>query len=1375
MILGLLCFMVLAMSQSVAAQGLLWAKRAGGTGSGDAATGIAVDGLGNVFVTGIIQGSATFGLGEVNETTLTSAGGDDIFVALYGSNGSLQWAKRAGGTGLDRGVGIAVDGSGNSYVTGVFNGSATFGLGEVNETTLTSAGGDDIFVAQYDSSGTLQWAKRAGGSGTDRGVSIAVDGSGYASVTGWFNGSATFGQGQASQATLTAAGSDEIFIAQYDSSGMLQWARRAGGSGLDQGAGIAVDSAGNVYVTGFFNGSATFAPGQANQTTLTTAGDRDMFVAKYDFIGTLVWARRSGGTGADRGFSIAVDGSGNSYVTGLFNGTATFGPGQPNQTTLTSAGSDDIFVAQYDSNGALQWVKRAGGTGSDGGLGIAVDGSGNSYVTGFFSVSATFAPGQANQTTLTSAGARDIFMVKYDSAGLLQWAKQAGAGGTNYDQGLGLVVDGSGNVYGVGYFNGTATFGQGEANQTALTSAGGADIFVAKFAGTISSDTTGPALVITSHTDNQTTTSSPITLSGTASDGGFGDTGISSVTVNGISASGGTASGSGTANWSQSVTLSPGPNLITVVAKDASPNQNSTTTQITINFSPPPPVFDFSLSNSGNMSVTQGQSGQNTITATLVSSPTQNTAFSVSGLPQNTMGTFSQASCSPTCSTTLTIATLASTPVGNYTITVTATDGSVTRTTSFTLAVNALAVFDFSLSNSGNMSVTQGQSGQNTITATLVSSPTQNTAFSVSGLPQNTMGTFSQASCSPTCSTTLTIATLASTPVGNYTITVTATDGSVTRTTSFTLAVNALAVFDFSLSNSGNVSVTQGQSGQNTITATLVSSPTQNTAFSVSGLPQNTTGTFSQASCSPTCSTTLTIATLASTPVGNYTITVTAIGGSVTRTISFTLAVNNNNSNGLPGSLLWAKRAGGTSTGEAATGTAVDGLGNVFVTGIIQGSATFGLGEVNETTLTSAGGDDIFVALYGSNGSLQWAKRAGGTGLDRGVGIAVDGSGNSYVTGVFNGSATFGLGEVNETTLTSAGGDDIFVAQYDSSGTLQWAKRAGGSGTDRGVSIAVDGSGYASVTGWFNGSATFGQGQASQATLTAAGSDEIFIAQYDSSGMLQWARRAGGSGLDQGAGIAVDSAGNVYVTGFFNGSATFAPGQANQTTLTTAGDRDLFVAKYDFIGTLVWARRSGGTGADRGFSIAVDGSGNSYVTGLFNGTATFGPGQPNQTTLSSAGLDDIFVARYDSNGTLQWVKRAGGTGSDGGLGIMVDGSGNSYLTGFFNGITHPGTATFGLGEPNQTTLTSAGDRDIFVVKYDFNGMLQWATRAGAGGPSTDQGMAIAVDGSGAVYAIGYFGDNAVGASATFGQGETNETTLTSAGGTDIFLAKYAGN
>jgi hypothetical protein len=163
----------------------------------------------------------------------------------------------------------------------------------------------------------------------------------------------------------------------------LQWAKQAGGGGDNGGTGIAVDNSGNSYVTGYFDGSATFGAGEANQTTLTSASANDVFVAKYNSSGALQWAKRAGGVGFDEAYGIAVDGSGNSYVTGYFDGSATFGAGEANQTILTAAGGSlDIFVAKYNSSGALQWAKRAGGMVDEAGYGIAVDGSGNSYVTG---------------------------------------------------------------------------------------------------------------------------------------------------------------------------------------------------------------------------------------------------------------------------------------------------------------------------------------------------------------------------------------------------------------------------------------------------------------------------------------------------------------------------------------------------------------------------------------------------------------------------------------------------------------------------------------------------------------------------------------------------------------------------------------------------------------------------------------------------------------------------------------------------------------------------------------------------------------------------------------------------------------------------------
>ena len=238
------------------------------------------------------------------------------------------------------------------------------------------------------------------------------------------------------------------------------------------------------------------------------------------------------------------------------------------------------------------------------------------------------------------------------------------------------------------------------------------------------------------------------------------------------------------------------------------------------------------------------------------------------------------------------------------------------------------------------------------------------------------------------------------------------------------------------------------------------------------------------------------------------------------------------------------------------------------------------------------------------------------------------------VTGYFYGTATFGAGEDNETDLISAGSYDIFVAKYDASGVLQWAKKAGGTSDEYGERIATDGSGNSLVTGFFHETTTFGAGEDNEIVLTSAGSYDIFVAKYNASGVLQWAKKAGGTSSDYGRGIATDGSGNSLVTGSFYGTATFDAGEDNEIVLTSIGMKEIFVAKYDASGALVWAKKAGGISTDRGYGIATDGSGNSLVTGSFIGTATFDAGEPNETDLISAGNTDIFVAKYSPDGTF---------------------------------------------------------------------------------------------------------------------------------------------
>jgi len=248
------------------------------------------------------------------------------------------------------------------------------------------------------------------------------------------------------------------------------------------------------------------------------------------------------------------------------------------------------------------------------------------------------------------------------------------------------------------------------------------------------------------------------------------------------------------------------------------------------------------------------------------------------------------------------------------------------------------------------------------------------------------------------------------------------------------------------------------------------------------------------------------------------------------------------------------------------------------------------------------------IALFAQNEDWIWANQAMGTYSNYGNDIAVDANGNSYVTGYFWGNATFGT-----TTLTSSGQYDIFVAKMDSNGNWLWAKQAGGISEDNGRSIAVDANGNSYVTGRFASSATFGA-----TTLTSSGQYDIFVAKMDINGNWLWAKQAGGTSYDYGLGIAVDANGNSYVTGYFKSTATFGT-----TTLTSSGYEDIFVAKLNSSGNWLWAKQAGGTSSDYTNDIAVDANGNIYVTGeIFEESAIFGT-----TTLNSSGFIDIFVAK----------------------------------------------------------------------------------------------------------------------------------------------------
>ncbi len=420
----------------------------------------------------------------------------------------------------------------------------------------------------------------------------------------------------------------------------------------------------------------------------------------------------------------------------------------------------------------------------------------------------------------------------------------------------------------------------------------------------------------------------------------------------------------------------------------------------------------------------------------------------------------------------------------------------------------------------------------------------------------------------------------------------------------------------------------------------------------------------------------------------------------------------------------WAKSAGSNSY-DIANGLRTDAAGNTIITGWFRDSCWFGT-----TPVVSNGGYEYFVAKYDANGNLQWVRTAGGSGNDIGYGVDFGQNGDVYVTGTFRGTVQFG----SITLVSNGNNSDIFVAKYDAAGNIQWATNAGGTLDDQGQDLSVDPNGNAYVTGYFKGTALFGA-----STLVSAGQSDAFLAKYDQNGNLKWARKGSGSNYDNGYGVAATATGAV-ITGYFRTAATFGT-----HSLTSAGNEDAYLVRYDTLGNVIWATADGGSQREQGNRVRMDNNDNIYVCGNYEGTAQFG-----SVTLNATGTwSNAYVAKYNGSGTVQWAKGFGGYNATIGGGVGVTGTGTLYLTGYFKD-----TITV-----ESNTLVSNGDWDIYVGKYDTNGNLQWITSAG--GTGGDNGYAIDADANGYAYVAGVIRNT-----VTF-----SSTTLTSAGIADIYVAK----
>ncbi|MGB0581083.1 MAG: family 16 glycoside hydrolase, partial [Limisphaerales bacterium] len=435
----------------------------------------------------------------------------------------------------------------------------------------------------------------------------------------------------------------------------------------------------------------------------------------------------------------------------------------------------------------------------------------------------------------------------------------------------------------------------------------------------------------------------------------------------------------------------------------------------------------------------------------------------------------------------------------------------------------------------------------------------------------------------------------------------------------------------------------------------------------------------------------------------------------------------------------WVRTAGSTNAlgiagvSEMARAVSSDRMGNVYVVGGFEGRADFGSTNV----VQSAGGTDAFLAKYSANGDLQWVVPGGGPGLDLFMDVAVAPDGTVVVGGGTDTNANY-----SGSSLVGAGSLDAIVAKYDADGSLQWIRSVGNTSVDVTYGVAVDGAGDIFVTGEFTGINNYPDGSS---ISSAFGTTDAFVARYRPDGSVVWVRSGGGLLLDRGNDVVPDGAGGAYFAGQVGSSASFGPIQ-----VAGAGNEEAFAAHVDGAGFYRWMTNSTSFGgSQRAESIERAENGDLYISGTFTGGFVFG-----QNTLSDSGqpaTHDIFIAKLSPLGRPDWLRQVAGEGDDGqsGVELAVDQQGGIYLAGAIGGNT-----TF-----SSLVLTTNGQNNLFLAKYASNGDAQWARSARGFG--VDGAPALDVSPSGNIILGGFL----------TGVTQFDDLGLSTRGGADIFVSR----
>ena len=396
------------------------------------------------------------------------------------------------------------------------------------------------------------------------------------------------------------------------------------------------------------------------------------------------------------------------------------------------------------------------------------------------------------------------------------------------------------------------------------------------------------------------------------------------------------------------------------------------------------------------------------------------------------------------------------------------------------------------------------------------------------------------------------------------------------------------------------------------------------------------------------------------------------------------------------GNFLWVKHLNALDPySVAASSVSIDSYGNIYVTGMFNGQTDFdpGPGIFNLTAANIK--YDGFVLKLNPNGDFLWAKRIDGSDHVLIYSSVIDDFGNIVCTGYFKGTCDFDPSS-SVFNLSSAGDFDVFVNKFDSNGNFLWAKRVGGTASDKGLDITTDNTGSIAIIGEFNSNSVDFNPGAPVFNLSNSGLSDVFILKLDITGNFMWVKKIGGTGVDNGRAITHDIFDNIIISGMFQGNVDFDPG-VNSTNLLSIGTSDIFIEKIDSNGAFLWAKQIGGPGASGGSnSITIDTNDKIYITGNCLGTLDFDPGigvYNLSSNLSFPNSATQFSVKLSSAGDLVWAFNLSTSIQSNGSSIIVNDIGDVYTIGYFTGLTdfNPGIGVYAMNSIGAYS-------DIFIQK-----------------------------------------------------------------------------